>query len=186
MDDNTVTAVHICSIIPCSLTQGSLMVLVLVEIVSPVYLRAVCSQFTHTSCTLTGHYVICRLCSSNSILNSAQYFGHWLCSHPQVKKLRMHLMQLILTHWTTDAPIYDPLILMDSHEVHPHLVTCQWLSSMIGPIVPSLRLGVVNRPMCIGALGPFHQKIERDPVSSTHSVSSARWWTTNNITYWMQ
>jgi len=76
MDDNTLTAVHICSIIPCSLTQGSLMVLVLVDIVIPVYLHAVCSQVTHSSCTLSGHYVICRLCSSNSILNSAQYFGH--------------------------------------------------------------------------------------------------------------
>lgn len=47
MDDNTVTAVHICNIIPCSLVQGSLMVLVLVDIVSPVYLCAVCSQVTH-------------------------------------------------------------------------------------------------------------------------------------------
>jgi len=67
MDDNTVTAVYICSIIPCSLTQGSLMVLVLVDIVSLVYLRAVCSH-SHSSCTPTGNYVICRLCSSNSIL----------------------------------------------------------------------------------------------------------------------
>jgi len=76
MDDNIVTAVHICSIIPCSLMQGSLLDHVLVDIVSPVYLHAVCSQVTHSSCTLTGHYVICRHCSSNSILKSAQYFGH--------------------------------------------------------------------------------------------------------------
>jgi len=46
MDDNTVTAIHICSIIPCSLAQGILMVLVLVDIVSPAYLCAVCSQVT--------------------------------------------------------------------------------------------------------------------------------------------
>ena len=45
MDDNTVTALHICSIIPCSLAQGSVMVLVLVDIVSPVYLHAVRSTF---------------------------------------------------------------------------------------------------------------------------------------------
>jgi len=93
------------------------------------------------------------------------------------KKLRMHLMQLILTHWITDALNYGPLFLMDSHEVHPHLVTCQWLSSMIEPVVLSLRLAVVNRPVCIGALGPFHQKIDEIRNLAHCSVSSARWWT---------
>lgn len=47
MDYITVTAVHIGSIIPSTLAQGSLMVLILVDIVSPVYLSAVCSQVTH-------------------------------------------------------------------------------------------------------------------------------------------
>jgi hypothetical protein len=61
MDDIKVTAVLIGSIIPQTLACGKLMVLLLEDIVSPVYLCAVCSQATHCSCTLSAQYVICRL-----------------------------------------------------------------------------------------------------------------------------
>lgn len=58
MDDIKVTAVLVGSIIPLTLARGSLMVLVLVDIVSPVYLCAVCcvqpryTLFMYTDCTV--------------------------------------------------------------------------------------------------------------------------------------